>query len=283
MTKLRNLPLSALVLAATALTTLAHGPHIQITGDSGKIITRELLLDAPFSATLTSPKSVYVMPLLEVNGVWVAQPNQTFNSILNLPAYFSGPGLAYGYDQVDGGPQVFETGSVLSVGFTDGLKRWDGTSFVDAGETQLKAFRGSNPEITTPAANFAITTDSEPYDSVSLAAVLENYGVEGAEIHGSIRYTLLGDGISSTSDSPDGVYLLGLQVSSTQSGLDPSDPYYFVLHKNAPISTIVAAVNSLGIDPALQQWVVPEPATSGLIVLAVAGMCALFGCRRAKC
>lgn len=257
--------------ALAASSSFAHGPQIQITNDNNRIVTRHLLKDSPYSDALTSPVSVYVMPMLEFNGTWYSRPNNA--QLAGLPAFPSGPGLAYGYDLADGGPQAFAAGSVLSVGFLDGLKLWNGASFVDAGATQLKAFRGSNPNITTPAANFAITSDVGPFDSVSLATVAENYGSEADEIHGSFRWALLGDGTSPTSASPDGVYLLKLQLSSTQDGMAPSDPYYFVLNKNATPDAVAAAVGSLGIAPGLVQ-VVPEPGTFLMLTLAGIGLVA---------
>jgi hypothetical protein len=160
----------------------------------------------------------------------------------------------------------------LSIEFADGLKRWNGSTFVDAGTTQLKAFRGSNANISTPPENFAITTDSSPFDSVSLAAVAAGYGSEGAEVHGSFRFALLGDGSSPTSASPDGVYLLKMQASSSQSGLSASDPYYFVLNKNGAASDVAAAVQSLGVAPSLVQWLVPEPNCVFLAVLSGLGV-----------
>jgi hypothetical protein len=231
-------------------------------------------LDGPYSTALTAPKSVYVMPALPFSGVWYSRPNDAIDPILLTPAFPSGPGVAYGYDLADGGPQAFDAGSVISVGFTSGLKRWNGTAFVDAGATELKAFRGSDPTISTPAANFAVTTDAGPFDSVSLAAVAAGYGAEGAEVHSSLRFALLGDGSSPTSSSPDGIYLVSLQLSSSQAGLSPSDPYYFVLNKNVDWGNVQIAVDSLGIAPALQQWAVPEPGTlvaasSGMIFFAV--------------
>jgi hypothetical protein len=179
--------------------------------------------------------------------------------------------LAYGSDAADGGPQAFEAGSVLSVGFVDGLKIWNSatSAFEDAGATQLKAFRGSDPTISSPPENFAITGDMAPFDSVSLPAVASGYS---ANAHSSLRFALLGDGQSPSSASPDGVYLLTLQVSSTQSGLASSDPYYFVLHKNAPASDVMAAVAGLGVEASLVQFV-PEP--SGLAT-AAAAVCASF-------
>jgi hypothetical protein len=253
-------------LAATAAS--AHGPQIQITIDNNKIVTRRLYQDGPY-LPVAAPKTVYVMPVLPFDGVWYSRPN---NSLLaGIPEFPSGPGLAYGSDLADGGPQAFATGSVISAGLLDGLKFWNGAAFVDAGATQLKAFRGSNPDIATPAANFAVTSDVGPFDSLSLAAVADGYGSEGAGVHGSFRWALLGDGSSPTSASPDGVYLLKLQLSSTQIGLAPSDPYYFVLHKNASPAAVAAAVASLPVAPELVQ-VVPEPGTFVLLAAAAVGI-----------
>jgi hypothetical protein len=186
-----------------------------------------------------------------------------------LPEFPSGPGLAYGYDLADGGPQAFAQGSVFSVQFADGLKRWNGATFVDAGATQLKAFRGSNANIGSPPENFGITSDGGPFDSVSLAAVAAGYGADGAEVHSSLRFALLGDGSSPTSASPDGVYLLSMQLASTQSGLGPSDPFYFVLNKNGAAADVAAAVQSLGMAPGLVQWIVPEPSGAALVGISM--------------
>lgn len=269
--KLRYVFLTVIAIATVGLPASAHGPQIQITNDDGKIVAREVVIEEPYSNLLTPQKSVYVMPVLPLGSVWYSRPNTAIDPILNQPAYPSGPGFAYGYDMADGGPQAFQAGSLLSLGFTDGLKLWNGVAFADAGATQLKAFRGSNAEITTPDPNFAVTSDIGPFDNLSLPAVAADYS---SEVHNSLRFALLGDGTSSTSSSPDGVYLLSMQVSSTQSGLAPSDPYYFVLNKNAPWSTVADAVNSLGIGPLEQQWLVPEP---GACVLAFAAIAGMFG------
>lgn len=265
------------MLVAAAAPAAAHGPQIQVTNDNNKIVARELLLDEPYTS-LSPPKSLYVMPALPFNNVWYSRPNGALDPILQIPAFPSGPGLAYGYDLADGaGPQAFHEGSVLSIAFTQGLKRWDGAAFVDAGATQLKGFRGSDPNISTPDANFAVTSDTGPFDSLSLAPIAANYGgatpIAGANAHGSLRWALLGDGTSPTSASPDGVYLVSLQLSSSQIGLNSSDEYHFVLNKNAPWSTVASAVNSLGIGPSLQQWIVPEPSTAALALLSVGAVC----------
>jgi hypothetical protein len=268
-------------VALAASSALCHGPQIQISSDNDKIVTRELHLDGPYSTALTPPKSVYVMPLLPLDGVWYSRPNNTpSQTIPRLPEFPSGPGLAYGYDLADGGTQVFAAGSVLSVEFADGLKRWDGSTFVDAGATQLKAFRGSNVNISTPPENFAITSDGAPFDSLSFAPIADGYGSDGAEVHSSLRFALLGDGTSPWSSLADGVYLLQLRVTSTQAGLSNSDPYYIVLNKYVASGDVAAAVQSLGIAPSLVQWLVPEPGCTALAVISAIGLGPL---RRREC
>lgn len=250
---------AALSAALIPTLTIAHGPQIQITNDNQKIVTRELYLDGPYSTTLSSERRVYVMPVLAFNNVWYARPNNEIDPILSVPEFPSGPGIVYGYDLADGGPQAFETGSIISIGFTAGLKRWDGTTFSDAGITEAKAFRGSDPSISGPAVNFAVTSDSGPYDSLSLSAVAAGYGADGPEVHASLRFALLGDGTSPTSPVPDGIYFLSMQLSSTQPGLAPSDPYSFVLNKGMAWSVVESAVNSIVVSGSLVQWLVPEP------------------------
>lgn len=263
------------VFMIAASTALAHGPQLQITNDNNKIVTREIFNESPYEP-ISNPKSVYVMPLLESGGVWYSRPNNTL--VADVPAYPSGPGLAYGSDQLDGGDRLFSAGSVLSIAFTNGLKLWNGAAFADAGATQLKGFRGSNANISTPAENFAITSDSGPFDSLSLAAISGTYD---AEAHSSLRWALLGNGTSPTSSSPDGVYLLSLQLSSTQNGLASSDPYYFVLHKNASSSDVAAAVASLGFAPELVQ-AVPEPAAAAMMLLGLIGCIGAARSRRQR-
>jgi len=259
-----------LAIALGSMPAFAHGPQIQVTSDNGKIVTRQLILDGPYSNSLTAPTSVYVMPILDFNGVSYSRPNGTIDSILGVPTFPSGPGFAYGYDLADGGTQSFDAGSVLSLTFTGGLRRWDGVAFVDAGATQLKAFRGSVATISNPPENFAITSDAGPFDNVALPAVAANYGSEGAEVHVSLRFALLGDGADPLSASPDGIYLLSMQLASTQAGLALSEPFYFVLNKNAPLNATAAAVNSLGAAASAVQWVnVPEPGTAAFAIMAL--------------
>jgi hypothetical protein len=159
---------------------------------------------------------------------------------------------------------------MLTLAFTTGLQRWDGTVFVDTGATQLKAFRGSNVNITSPPENFATSSDSGPFDSLALPAVAPNYGADGAEVHTSLRFAMLGDGSDPLSTTPDGVYRVGFQLSSSQNGLAPSDPYYFVLYKNVSLAAISAAVGSLGAPAGQIQWTaVPEPTTAACLAVGI--------------
>ena len=255
-------------LAASA--AWAHGPQIQITNSGNKIVTRELLLDGPYSPAVTVPKSVYVLALLPFSDVRVFAPQRCHRSDYAIAgvSLWTRSGLRLR-------PCRWRAAIVCRRQcFVDQLCRraecWNGASFVDAGATQLKAFRGSNASITTPLENFGITTDAGPFDGLSLPAVAADYGAEAAEVHNSIRFSLLGVGTSPTSSSADGVYSLKLQLSSTQSGLAPSDPYYFVLYKNATTGEIAAAVRSLGFAPSAVQWVTPEPAACSLAAIVTA-------------
>jgi hypothetical protein len=252
----------------------AHGPQLQITDDNNKLVTRQIILDYPYSDSLTDPKSVYVIPVQQFNGIWYSQPNSDIDPILMQTEFPSGPGLAYGYDQADGGSRVFTAGTTFSENFTAGLKRWNGSAFVDPGTEQIGAFPGPQ----TAPADQAITSDNGPFTRITFPAISATYSEDD---HFEARFRLLGDGTTPLSSSQDGVYLLSLQVTSTQAGLAPSDPFYFVLRKNATDATTVAAVNSLisslGIAPSLVQYV-PEP---GSLTLIVAGVACLVGyCRR---
>jgi hypothetical protein len=210
-----------------------------------------------------------VIPVLPSDGVWYSRPNSALDPITNELAFPSGPGLAYGSDLVDDGPQEFAAGSVLSVEFAGGLKLWNGAAFVDAGATEIKAFRGQNVNISMPPENYAVTTDMGPFDSLSLPTVTAGYVPQVANAHSSVRFALLGDGTSPTSNSPDGAYLLSMKITSTEAGLDPSDAYHFVLHKNASAADVSAAVASLPFAPEFVQYV-PEPSSLALAAVAVA-------------
>jgi hypothetical protein len=251
----------ALILTSVAAASHAHGPQLQVTLDGNKITTRNILDDDNTSKGVTSAKSVYVIPVQSVS--FLGQPvarvkpanDQTF-----------GPGLAYGIDQVDGGARDFAAPFSLHVG---GLQIWDGSSFVATGAEQLGLLASSsnvNPDSTK-------TTVAGTDLAVGVSATYT------ATAHSSVRYTLLGDGLDPYTASRDGVYLATLQLSGTQSpAITPSDPFYFVLNKNAAREALSAAIGSLGVAPGLIQ-VVPEPAAMLLGFVSVA-CCAGLRCVR---
>jgi hypothetical protein len=233
---------------------MGHGPQLQITSNNGKIVTREIFLDEPY-APLSAPKSVYLIPLLSTSGQYFSRPNDE-EAAPGVPAFNSGPGLAFGLGA------TFNSGFNFRLTFTDGLKIWDGSSFVDPGLEQIQAFRGSfsNPSAT------AVTSDTGPFASLNFPTIAAGYAESS---HNSASFRLLGDGISPTAASDDGVYLLSLQLQSTDPNLAPSDPYYFVLYKNAPIAEALAATRALKVSSADVQ-VVPE---AGSLVFGMIGLC----------
>lgn len=249
-----NMCALAAALVATAAPALqAHGPQIQLTAEGGKIVTRQVMIDD--YVPVTPATSVYVLPTAQVSNIWVVQAPGTAGS---------GPGIAPGVGFVDAASHPFKSGS-YTTSFVDGLKKWNGASFVDAGDAQLQLYKtvSGNPLTAT-------TTDSGPF--ASLAYTLN---VTSDEAHTGMGYRFLGDGVSSTSTLADGVYLLSLKVSAPS--LADSDPFYFVLPKGVTPSEAGAATLAFaqqqGIAAGAVQAMtaIPEPAS-----LALAG-CALIG------
>ncbi len=256
----------AAAAAFAANVALAHGPQIQITNDANKIVTRMLFAEESYAGEITGPKSVYVMPLLDFVGVSFARPNNVDFNSPGFPKYFSGPGVAYGaqYDATSN-PAPFEVGMRFGLTLLDSLKTWDGAAFVDAGAAEMRAFTGANVNLPTATA------------TSGTAAILQTSpvafsGTHPKEAHATIRYNFAGDG-ATPSSAPSGVYLLRLQLSSTQAGLAPSDPYFFVLNKHAD-ADVAAAVASLGFDARLVQTLVPEPGAALLGCLSLAALAA---------
>jgi len=255
----------ALLAAASAH---AHGPQIQITRDAGKIVTREIVDASSYHTVLSAPKSVYVMPLAQYLGVWRAQPS---NSQLPdaTPEFVGWPGFAYGYGyDATTNPAPFPLGSKFVLSFTAGLQSWDGAAFVDAGETEAEAYRGSSA---SPSA-LARTSHSGPFQSLMFPGGAGiSFTSEGGDAHNTVNYRMLGDGASTTSALLDGIYLLSLQLSSTGASVAASDPFHFVLHKNPAQGSVAAAIDSLGFAPELVQ-IVPEPGAWLLATIGLAGL-----------
>jgi hypothetical protein len=68
-----------------------------------------------------------------------------------------------------------------------------------------------------------------------------------------------------------------MQLSSSQSSLIASIPYFFVLHKNASDTELAAAVRSMNVPTGSVQYI-PEP--SSVFALGLAGGLFAVGYRR---
>ncbi len=245
----------AAVCVAIGSQVFAHGPAIQTTVDSGKIITRQVLIDT--YEPLTTPISVYVAPVnwvadIDFGPSWRATPEAN-------PANPFGPGIAYGLGS------TFAP-STITLSLVDELRVWDGSAFVSAGTTELTTLRTSNPN-----AN-ALTTGSKGVsgsaDTSVEFAIAAGYN---SSAHSQMTYVLLGDGITTSAPVADGVYLAQLQLSSSDPLVSPSDPFFYVLNKG-PATQLMSAIGSLGFAPsAVQYLAIPEPSA---LVLAALGMVA---------
>lgn len=225
----------------------AHGPQIQLTGDTGQIVTRRIIADEPYSP-LTPETRIYVIPVVEVGGNWFVKPPT---------ATTSGPGLAvgWGFDD-DPNSFPFQTGN-YTLKIADALLKWNGASFVDAGAAQLRANKGTTT---------ATTSDSGPFASLTWPIT-----VDDADAHSGMTYRFLGDGSSPTSELDPGVYLLSLQVA--HGALVDSETFYYVLptagsfHEAKSAAHFLAGLHDIGAS-AIQ--VVPEPTAVVLASMAFA-------------
>jgi hypothetical protein len=244
---------AALVSIGVASSAWGHGPQIQLTAEAGKIVTRQVLIDdyVPVSPVT----SIYVLPVTTLSNIWVVQPPGTAGS---------GPGIAPGVGFVDAASHPFKTGD-YTTSIVDGLKKWNGASFVDAGDSQLQLYKtvGGNPLTAT-------TTDVGPFASLTYPLTVAN-----DEAHTGMGFRFLGDGVSNTSVLADGVYLLSLKVST--AGLTDSDPFYFVLPKGvspeeAGQATLTfAALQGIARDAVQAMTAIPEPASLTLAAAAIGG------------
>jgi hypothetical protein len=275
--RVRILALGICMSVATA-SSFAHGPQIQVTNTNNKIVTRELIRTGPYGNSLTPPKSLYVMPILKaISGspstdYWQVMPNPDIDQVLGVSGFQFGPGLAYGYGH------TFDAGQHFTVAFTDSFKRWNGTSFAtNPRPGEIGAFRGDS---TTPA-DTTFTTDGPPFQGLVFSNISASYN---GESHSSMRFRVLGDGTSALVEPQDGLYLLQLQITSTQAGLAASDPVYFLLYKNVPASSLNNAVGSLEIDSALVQYLpVPEPPAGAFVFTSLVSVWTLRRSFRRPC
>ncbi len=232
----------------------AHGPQMQIDISGGKIVTRSILVDD--YTPLTDPVRVYVLPINSVDVIsplagteWRPNPSPGF-------ACEYAPGLA---------------NSIINLGFTGGLQAWTGTAFVDAGTAQMQAYKtNSNGRFTN-----SIDDALSPLALVTTAAAPVPAGA-----HSGLTYKLLGNGSDPLSAIDDGIYLIGVQLTSVAATLTTttsysSDPFYFLMNKNMSSDAVNSAyssfMSSTGFSSSQVQafTVIPEPSTWALAVTAI--------------
>ena len=271
--------LASLLVAGGAL---AHGPQLQITLDqNNKIVTREIVDTTNASGlpgsnlagyeTLTAPTSVFVIPAyLNNSGQYTLQPDN--------PHYLNGPGYTFRYQTHTPGTNMYFddapsgsvnlSGTYFSIQYLSGLTRWDGASFVDAGDTQLQAARSSGGVLQT------MTTQ----DGAAAGSTIAYGGLSSLSTtpHTSLTHLLLGDGSSSTSAVHDGIYRVSVQMSSSSGDIASSDPFDYIIYKGTGVSEALTAAYSL--NPAGNVQVVPEP--TGLALLGLPGLAMLIRRRR---
>src|SRR5262249_6228692 len=149
-----------------------------------KIVTRQLMLNEPYSSTagLTAPASVYVMPALPVS--YIGQPVARLKPS-NTQVF--GPGFTYGYDQTVGSTRLFQADLNLHV---NGLQIWNGSAFVPTGvnKEQVGLLASTSNVNSDTVKTTASGGDLAVAISKDTGTGLPNYT---ADAHTSARYTLL--------------------------------------------------------------------------------------------
>lgn len=257
------------LISAASSAVFAHGPQIELTRNAttGKIETRDVYDTHAAPTVIPGPvRSAYVLPVAASGDLYFVRPDQSSNVITGQPNYFSGPGIAYQYASSLAGTNWEYTGSGtlpnlqnsnFAFNFSNGLKRWNGSAFVDPGTEQIYAYRGTYGDpsvVSTTTADFGT-------QSLALASIVSQSG----NSHSTVGYQLVGDPSNATVVPKDGIYMLSTTISSTAAGVGESDLFRFLFYKNASQQDATAAALSLGLSPGqIQAYAVPEPATFGL-------------------
>jgi hypothetical protein len=205
---------TALLIALACTPALAHeGSRVWIGNTAG--VTTTFTSDDDFEPTVFSPANVFTTTLTPFFGVYTTE----------FPGYevrTDGGGVPsdtlFGFDL---------TGPLLAYDAASGRLR--ATSDVYAG--------GSIPQLAVSLGSTVVTTDT------GVKSGFDFFFHSGIGDHAHLSFTLLGDGMSPSAPSPDGVYALPMRLRSDRLAF--SDWYYLVFAKNpAPntlsISTLLA-------------------------------------------
>lgn len=201
--------IGAAVVGIGTLCATANGQHlidIAIGQSQGKIATGVFQIQGANVAPMLSQR------------VFIAE----FGT---FPNFTSNPGL----DSLVG---AFQGDSQIGFNIRKALRKWNGATF-PVGED------GIPPELIQiklgPAANTRVTpTTDQLVTGFSLA--VSSGGSTIGEFHHHPGFTLL-------DPASDGLYLLELELWSTQSGLATSDPYWMVFSQNASEDDLHAAAS----------------------------------------
>lgn len=279
------------VAGSSSLTAFGYQTHIQAQISP---ITRVYVMPLTFTDVFPGANpggagaGTYTRPAPELNAA-------------NVPVYPTGPGVAWQYDTTATVPGTFAgtptpiagtgwalngtnsgpalvnvSGTRFGLKFSDGLKAWNGSTFVDPGTEQLQAFAGDATGVFSGTTPNAISSDAGAGPSFVPASPIGTTWSNGP--HNSTSFRLLGDGVNPGSSSDDGIYLAQFQVTSTavvpgtSTQIGASDPFYFVMYKGGTLDDALAVANTLGFSPSQVQAAVPEPTALGAGALLGAAM-----------
>lgn len=125
----------------------------------------------------------------------------------DAPNFTNNPGL-------DSDIGVFAPGSQIGFTIRKALRLWDGSAFTDIPAERIQVKFGPLGPVLSP-------TDDTPVVGFSMSVA------SNGQFHHHPGFTLL-------SPAEDGVYLMELEVWSTEAGLEASRPYWMVFNQNRP-------------------------------------------------
>ena len=112
-----------------AVSAFAHGPQIQVTNDGGKIVTRQLIADGPYSTCAFGGDVGICDAAARLQRCFVFAAEQRDRSDFGGAGVSVGAWLCVWIRSGRRRPAVVRGRQCSFAGFTDGLKRWNGTSF----------------------------------------------------------------------------------------------------------------------------------------------------------
>ncbi len=158
----------------------------------------------------------------------------------DFPNFTSDPGFS-------GLAGTFTPGTAIGFNILDAIRKWDDAGHFDTIATETISITYGPSSVTTP------TLAGQFVPGFSL-----NVTGDGG-FHQHLGYTL---------DSPasDGVYLLKLELFSTDSNLANSDPFYLVFNQNVDEAIHDDAIHYV------ESHIVPEPGSMALLIVGAGAL-----------